>query len=61
MFIEVYLKSQGVNPSTHGLSKELERVKSYIKKMKEVEDKKLAPRIDTTVTKRVSICILLIP
>ncbi|XP_067939273.1 nuclear nucleic acid-binding protein C1D-like [Watersipora subatra] len=49
----VYLKTLGINPTTHGLSKELNRVKTYLGRMKEAEDRKLAPRLNKDVTKRV--------
>jgi len=36
----IYLKTQGVSPVNHPVKKELERIKSYIKKMKELSEKK---------------------
>jgi len=41
----VYLKTQGVSPTEHGIAKELDRVKEYMKKLKEIEDKKFAPKV----------------
>jgi len=36
----VYLKTQGVSPTNHPVKQELERIKLYIKKMKELTEKK---------------------
>jgi hypothetical protein len=35
----VYLKSQGIDPNEHPVKQELERVKLYVKKIKEITEK----------------------
>lgn len=49
----VYLKTQGVNVTEHPITKELDRVKALLRRLKEIEDKKLAPKINTDASKRV--------
>lgn len=45
----VYLKTQGISPSSHPVKQELERVKLYIKKLKELAEKQKAPDMKLNV------------
>ena len=56
-FLVVYLKTQGVNVTEHPITKELDRVKALLKRLKEIEDKKLAPKINTDASKRVTMVL----
>ena len=56
-FLVVYLKTQGVNVTEHPITKELDRVKALLKRLKEIEDKKFAPKINTDASKRVTIVL----
>jgi len=47
-----YLVLQGVDPKTHPIKQELDRVQSYMAKVKEIEDKKKAPRLVKDAAKR---------
>ncbi|XP_057373425.1 nuclear nucleic acid-binding protein C1D-like [Daphnia carinata] len=47
-----YMKTQGVDPKTNGLPKELERVKNVIGRAKQIADKALAPKLDVSAAKR---------
>lgn len=47
-----YMKTQGVDPKTNGLPKELERVKNVIGRTKQIADKALAPKLDVIAAKR---------
>merc|ERR1712212_490717 len=47
-----YLVLQGVDPKTHPIKQELDRVQSYMAKIKEIEDKKKAPRLAKDAAKR---------
>ncbi|KAM9345520.1 nuclear nucleic acid-binding protein C1D [Symphorus nematophorus] len=42
----MYLVTQGVNPREHGIKQELERIRTYMNKVKEITDKKKAARLD---------------
>uniref|UniRef100_UPI0037E98E6D nuclear nucleic acid-binding protein C1D n=1 Tax=Semicossyphus pulcher TaxID=241346 RepID=UPI0037E98E6D len=42
----MYLVTQGVNPREHGIKQELERIRTYMNKVKEITDKKKASRLD---------------
>ncbi|XP_063774477.1 nuclear nucleic acid-binding protein C1D [Pseudophryne corroboree] len=48
----VYLTTQGVNPKEHPVKTELERIRSYMNRVKEITDRKKAARIDTGAVKR---------
>ncbi|MCJ8730825.1 hypothetical protein PDJAM_G00188810 [Pangasius djambal] len=41
----MYLVTQGVNPKDHGIKQELERVRTYMNRVKEITDKKKAARL----------------
>jgi len=47
-----YLVLQGVDPKSHPIKQELDRVQSYMAKVKEIEDKKKAPRLAKDAAKR---------
>lgn len=51
-FLVAYMKTQGVDPKTNGLPKELERVKNVIGRTKQIADKALAPKLDVIAAKR---------
>ncbi|XP_054654878.1 nuclear nucleic acid-binding protein C1D [Dunckerocampus dactyliophorus] len=42
----MYLVTQGVNPRDHGVKQELERIRTYMNRVKEITDKKKAARLD---------------
>ncbi|XP_068183731.1 nuclear nucleic acid-binding protein C1D [Antennarius striatus] len=42
----MYLVTRGVNPREHGIKQELERIRTYMNKVKEITDKKKAARLD---------------
>ncbi|AWP14513.1 putative nuclear nucleic acid-binding protein C1D isoform 3 [Scophthalmus maximus] len=42
----MYLVTQGVNPREHGIKQELERIRTYMNRVKEITDKKKASRLD---------------
>ncbi|XP_075906904.1 nuclear nucleic acid-binding protein C1D-like isoform X2 [Nelusetta ayraudi] len=42
----MYLVTQGINPREHGIKQELERIRTYMNKVKEITDKKSAGRLD---------------
>ncbi|XP_071336115.1 nuclear nucleic acid-binding protein C1D [Trachinotus anak] len=42
----MYLVTQGVNPREHGIKQELERIRTYMNRVKEITDKKKAARLD---------------
>ncbi|XP_073338123.1 nuclear nucleic acid-binding protein C1D [Pagrus major] len=42
----MYLVTQGVNPREHGIKQELERIRTYMNKVKEITDKRKAGRLD---------------
>ncbi|XP_028396181.1 nuclear nucleic acid-binding protein C1D-like [Dendronephthya gigantea] len=49
----IYLITQGVNPKDHGIKHELDRVKDYMKKIKDASDKKKASlKIDKAAARR---------
>ncbi|XP_068088419.1 nuclear nucleic acid-binding protein C1D [Hyperolius riggenbachi] len=48
----VYLVTQGVNPKEHPVKDELERIRSYMNRVKEVTDRKKAARLDKGAAKR---------
>jgi len=50
----VYLKTKGINPVDHNLSKELDRVKTHLQRLKQLEDAKHAPKVNKEASKRVS-------
>lgn len=42
----MYLVTQGINPREHGIKQELERIRTYMNKVKEITEKKKAARLD---------------
>nr|XP_046256939.1 nuclear nucleic acid-binding protein C1D [Scatophagus argus] len=48
----MYLTTQGVNPREHGIKQELERIRTYMNKVKELTDKKKAARLDKGAASR---------
>ncbi|XP_019942837.1 nuclear nucleic acid-binding protein C1D [Paralichthys olivaceus] len=42
----MYLVTKGVNPREHGIKQELERIRTYMNRVKEIGDKKKAARLD---------------
>ncbi|OBS77938.1 hypothetical protein A6R68_19672 [Neotoma lepida] len=44
--MEVYLATQGVNPKEHPVKQELERIRVYMNRVKEITDKKKAAKLD---------------
>jgi exosome complex protein LRP1 len=48
----MYLNVCGVNPKEHAVKQELSRIQSYMARVKEIEDKKKAPKLNKAVTKR---------
>lgn len=48
----MYLNCCGVNPKTHAVKDELTRIQSYMTRVKEIEDKKKAPKLDKSASKR---------
>ncbi|KAG9344297.1 hypothetical protein JZ751_010966 [Albula glossodonta] len=48
----IYLVTQGVNPKEHGIKQELERIRTYMNKVKEITDRKKAARLDKGAASR---------
>ncbi|XP_076831217.1 nuclear nucleic acid-binding protein C1D [Brachyhypopomus gauderio] len=48
----MYLVTQGVNPKEHGIKQELERIRTYMNRVKEMMDKKKAARLDKGAASR---------
>ncbi|XP_060579171.1 nuclear nucleic acid-binding protein C1D-like, partial [Ruditapes philippinarum] len=48
----MYLNVCGVNPKDHGIKQELDRIRSYMNRVKEIQDKEKAPKIDVSASKR---------
>ncbi|XP_072293027.1 nuclear nucleic acid-binding protein C1D [Eucyclogobius newberryi] len=48
----MYLVTQGINPRDHGIKQELERIRTYMNKVKEITDKKKAARLDKGAASR---------
>ncbi|XP_070697228.1 LOW QUALITY PROTEIN: nuclear nucleic acid-binding protein C1D [Pempheris klunzingeri] len=42
----MYLLTQGVNPREHGIKQELERIRTYMNRVKDITDKKKAARLN---------------
>ncbi|XP_034245676.1 nuclear nucleic acid-binding protein C1D-like [Thrips palmi] len=47
-----YLRTQGVDPKQHGVKNELDRVRTYMARAKQVHDRKLMPRVDQEAAER---------
>ncbi|XP_042301465.1 nuclear nucleic acid-binding protein C1D isoform X2 [Sceloporus undulatus] len=48
----VYLATQGINPKEHPVKKELERIRTYMNRVKEITDKKKAAKLDKGAASR---------
>ncbi|NXA51480.1 C1D protein, partial [Nothocercus julius] len=48
----MYLATQGINPKEHPVKRELERIRTYMNKVKEIEDKKKASKLDKGAASR---------
>ncbi|NWW90056.1 C1D protein, partial [Rhynochetos jubatus] len=48
----VYLATQGINPKEHPVKQELERIRMYMNKIKEIADKKKASKLDKGAASR---------
>ncbi|NWR44376.1 C1D protein, partial [Regulus satrapa] len=48
----VYLATQGINPKEHPVKQELERIRTYMNKVKEITDKKKAAKLDKGAASR---------
>lgn len=48
----MYLVTQGVNPKEHGIKQELERIRTYMNRVKEITDRKKAARLDKGAASR---------
>ncbi|XP_005147509.1 nuclear nucleic acid-binding protein C1D [Melopsittacus undulatus] len=48
----VYLTIQGVNPKEHSVKQELERVRTYMNRVKEIAEKKKASKLDKGAASR---------
>ncbi|XP_030052232.1 nuclear nucleic acid-binding protein C1D [Microcaecilia unicolor] len=48
----VYLATQGMNPKEHPVKQELERVRTYMNRVKEITDKKKAAKLDKGAASR---------
>ncbi|XP_078492316.1 nuclear nucleic acid-binding protein C1D [Ciona intestinalis] len=51
-FYWTYLIASGVNPKTHPVKQELDRIKTYMGKVNEIENRKNAPRLEKEAAKR---------
>ncbi|XP_059842161.1 nuclear nucleic acid-binding protein C1D [Hemitrygon akajei] len=49
----IYLVTQGINPKEHAVKQELERIRTYMNKVKEITDRKKAARLDKGVASRI--------
>lgn len=47
-----FLRTQGTDPMKHGIKAELDRVRSYMARAKQVHDKKTMPRVDKEAAER---------
>ncbi|XP_056105725.1 nuclear nucleic acid-binding protein C1D [Rhinichthys klamathensis goyatoka] len=48
----MYLVTQGVNPKDHAIKQELERIRTYMNKVKEITDRRKAARLDKDAASR---------
>ncbi|XP_051868066.1 nuclear nucleic acid-binding protein C1D [Pristis pectinata] len=49
----IYLVTQGINPKEHAVKQELERIRTYMNKVKEITDRKKAAKLDKGVASRI--------
>ncbi|KAG8510137.1 Nuclear nucleic acid-binding protein C1D [Galemys pyrenaicus] len=50
--VKIYLATQGVNPKEHPVKQELERIRVYMNRVKEITDKKKAGKLDKGAASR---------
>lgn len=48
----MYLNVCGVNPKDHGIKQELDRIRSYMNRVKEIQDREKAPSLNVDASKR---------
>ncbi|TTU93296.1 Nuclear nucleic acid-binding protein C1D [Bagarius yarrelli] len=48
----MFMLTQGVNPKHHGIKQELERIRTYMNRIKEITEKKKAARLDKNAASR---------
>lgn len=48
----MYLVTQGINPKEHGIKQELERIRTYMNRVKEITDRRKAARLDKGAASR---------
>ncbi|XP_036608976.1 nuclear nucleic acid-binding protein C1D [Trichosurus vulpecula] len=48
----VYLATQGVNPKEHPVKQEIDRIRIYMNRVKEITDKKMAAKLDKGAASR---------
>lgn len=48
----MYLVTKGINPREHGIKQELERIRTYMNRVKDITDKKKAARLDKGAASR---------
>ncbi|ESO96465.1 hypothetical protein LOTGIDRAFT_203791 [Lottia gigantea] len=48
----MYLNISGINPKDHPIKQEMDRIKEYMARVKEIQDKALAPKLDKPAAKR---------
>ncbi|CAH1261348.1 C1D [Branchiostoma lanceolatum] len=49
----IYLTTQGIDPKDHPIKNELDRIRSYMNRVKEIEDKRKAAKVDKAAAKRI--------
>lgn len=49
----MYLNVCGVNPKDHGIKQELDRIRSYMNRVNEIQDKEKAPSLNIKASKRI--------
>ncbi|XP_067900386.1 nuclear nucleic acid-binding protein C1D [Heterodontus francisci] len=49
----IYLITQGINPKEHAVKQELERIRTYMNKVKEITDRKKASKLDKGAASRI--------
>ncbi|XP_020333179.1 nuclear nucleic acid-binding protein C1D [Oncorhynchus kisutch] len=48
----MYLVTQGINPKEHAIKQELERIRTYMNRVKEITDRRKAARLDKAAASR---------
>ncbi|KAI8487664.1 DNA-binding protein c1d [Branchiostoma belcheri] len=49
----IYLTTQGIDPKDHPIKSELDRIRSYMNRVKEIEVKRKAAKVDKAAAKRI--------